>query len=133
MREEIWPAERPVPFTLTDRGVAAVMPPAEQGAAVWSGPTRSAEDAARLLARHGRDLAEARAMVRAYQDEASARLGVPVHGWGLDDADVAAIEADADVHIRQRTGEEERRAQLARWHSDDMANADDPALGREPS
>ena len=62
-----------------------------EGPPLTSGRTRSTEDAARRLARGGRSMDEARAMVRAYQDETSERLGVPVHAWGLDDADLADI------------------------------------------
>jgi hypothetical protein len=142
MREEIWPDEQPVPFELTDHGWDVVRWPdvGDGGPVVWAGPSRSAEETARILTRDGRSLDEAQAAVRDYQDEASARLGVSVHAWGLDDADLAAI-AETDVEARipqQRAGEAEepRRTELARWHSDDESAAreiDGQCLDREPS
>jgi len=54
----------------------------------------SAEEAAHELAADGRPLYEARALVRGYLDDVSAQVGAPVHRWGLDVADLAAIRAD---------------------------------------
>ncbi len=136
MHAEIWPDQDPVPFLLTDRGRGAIEPPA--GRPVWAGPSRSAEDAARWLTRDGRGLDEARAQVRAYQDAASVRLGMPVHDWGLDNADLAAIAVDsAGAAVRvprppSAPGDEQRRAELARWHVADVAGAVDDGLDRGP-
>jgi hypothetical protein len=41
-------------------------------------------------------------MVRDYQDDASQRLGLPVHAWGLDDADLAELDTDAQVPAPRR-------------------------------
>lgn len=137
MRPEIWPDQDPVPFALTDRGISATerAPQSSMGA----GPTRSAEDAARWLARDGRSLDDARAQVRDYQDAASARLGVPVHGWGLDDADLAAITADDAGPVvlvprpRSAPDDEQRRTELARWHAAEQSAGDDAGLDRGPT
>ena len=58
------------------------------------GQTYSAEQAAHELVGPHRPLADARALVRGYLDEVSERVGVPVHQWGLDEADLAEIESD---------------------------------------
>jgi hypothetical protein len=136
MGPEIWPYGEPVPFQLTDRGRAATESPDQDP--VWAGPTRSAENAARWLARDGRSIDDARAQVRAYQDAASERLGMPVHDWGLDDADLAAITADtADPAVRvprprSAPDDEQRRAALAGWHAADATVAGDDGLDRGP-
>jgi hypothetical protein len=51
----------------------------------------SADAAAEELTRSG--VARAGAAVRGYLDRLSAEAGVSVHQWGLDDGDLAAIEA----------------------------------------
>lgn len=86
------------------------------GPVITSGPALTAEDAARQLARDGWTLDGARALVRRYQDEATLRLGVPVHGWGLDGADLDAIRAAAP---QAGAEDDARRAQLALWHAND--------------
>ena len=57
------------------------------------GYTRSAADAAGELAAEGRSIEQANAMVAAYLDDVSERVGVPVHRWGLDDTDLDDIRA----------------------------------------
>jgi hypothetical protein len=52
-------------------------------------PVSASEAAARLASEAGRSPEVAQAMVRAYLDDVSAQVGVPVHLWGLDDAGVA--------------------------------------------
>jgi hypothetical protein len=52
---------------------------------------RTARDAARELAEEGRTQAEA--LVSRYLDDMSERIGVPVHQWGLDAADLDEIRA----------------------------------------
>lgn len=63
------------------------------------GQTYSAEQAAHEIAGPHRPLADARALVRGYLDDVSERVGVPVHQWGLDEADLAEIESDRTGHI----------------------------------
>jgi hypothetical protein len=54
---------------------------------------RTALDAARELAAEGRTQAEAEALVSRYLDDMSERVGVSVHQWGLDAADLDEIRA----------------------------------------
>jgi hypothetical protein len=65
-----------------------------EGPPIDAGPALSAEEAAHELAADGRPLDEARALVRGYLDDVSTQVGAPVHWWGLDEADLAAIRAD---------------------------------------
>jgi RNA polymerase sigma factor (sigma-70 family) len=96
--------------------------------------TRTAEEAAHVLAHDGRSLDEARAMVGEYLDAASARARVAVHAGGLDDADIACLDGagrpdpavpGAAVAVPQpRTdldaAEVARRDELSRWHAQDL-------------
>ncbi|MDN5856090.1 MAG: hypothetical protein L0K86_25260, partial [Actinomycetia bacterium] len=82
-----WTAQPLVEVARDERGMTGAAEPA-----LTAGETRSAEDAARWLARDGRSLDDARAQVRIYQDDVSHRLGTPVHSWGLDDADLADLD-----------------------------------------
>ncbi|MEK6438942.1 hypothetical protein [Pseudonocardia sp. T1-2H] len=52
-------------------------------------PVSATEAAARISVEAGRSPQVAEAIVRAYLDDLSAEVGVPVHQWGLDAADVA--------------------------------------------
>lgn len=64
-----------------------------EGGYLDPGPQYSAEQAARELAGPDRSLDEARALVAGYLAEVSEQLdGMPVHQWGLDGADLAAID-----------------------------------------
>ena len=134
MRPDIWPDRDPIPFQLTDRGRGAVEPED----LIWSGPTRSAEEAALWLARDGGSLDHARAQVRAYQDDVSARLGMSVHDWGIDDVDLDAIEAEVEGHVvhvpppRSAPDNEQRRAELTSWHAADESAVSDGGLDRGP-
>jgi hypothetical protein len=88
-----------------------------EGPAIDAGPALTAEEAAHELATDGRDLDDARALVRGYLDDVSAQVGTRVDLWGLDAADLDAIRTSPG----RDDPEAERRAQLARWHTDDEA------------
>lgn len=53
----------------------------------------TARGAADALVERGFDPGQARAMVAGYLDATSREVGVPVHRWGLDSADLHRIEA----------------------------------------
>lgn len=53
----------------------------------------TARGAAEVLVERGFDPGQARAMVAGYLDATSREVGVPVHRWGLDSADLDHIEA----------------------------------------
>lgn len=123
------------PARVDDRAeiVGRLMALREQVAASPTGSTEgpvSADAAARRLAHDGLALDDTRALVRRYLNDASLRLGVPVEGWGLDDADLDAIRAGVATPVptpRESSDDEARRAQLALWHDDASGGAD--ALG----
>lgn len=74
-----------------DRLAAVDRSAAEQDDAIESGETRPATAAARELAEEGWPIEQSNAMVAAYLDDVSERVGLPVHQWGLDDADLDEI------------------------------------------
>lgn len=109
------------------------------GPTIAAGPVLTAEAAAFTLAGEGRPLDQARDDVARYLDEVSEVLGTPVHAWGLDDADLAALRADRAAESDPTTldgssDEEGRREQLNRWHDEDSraaeAAVDCEAVGR---
>lgn len=65
-----------------------------EGPPITSGTSMSASQAARDLTHDGYTIEEARGMVSRYLDDVSARIGVRVHQWGLDDRDVDEIARD---------------------------------------
>lgn len=130
-----WLDDEPVPYVLTDRAAPAGEETGLTGAegpVLTSGPALSAEDAARALAQDGRPLDEARALVRAYQDDVSARLGTPVHTWGLDGSDLTCMTAPSP--IPQQRGatdvEADRRAELTAYATSDAETVDEPERAR---
>jgi hypothetical protein len=73
------------------------------------------EAADRIAAEAGRSPKVAEAMVRAYLDDVSAQVGVPVHQWGLDAADVAEARRRFEwVDFEQGETVEAARARAAR-------------------
>lgn len=126
--------DAPIDYQLTDHAYAALTPTDDQPRHVWSAAT-----AAEILARDGRPLDQARADVAHYLDRASADLDVPVHGWGLDEADISAIRGErlpltCCIPSPRRPVDDAdaaRRRQLTQWHADDSTVADVDGLTRE--
>lgn len=71
-----------------------------EGTPIPVGPVWSARDAARELANEGHSIEHAETLVRSYLDAASEKAGVSVDEWGLEPADLDAIRAQDDTHLK---------------------------------